>query len=468
MNIGSLPDMTLRCILKRVPRGLLPLLCEVSKLWRRSAKFIHFFSGLSLDSPAMSLDCLADETLLSILRRAPKGLLPLYMQVNRRWARLIRAYLDSAGWPSKHDTHATRYLSRALFDLSGASKRKFCVNDTLRQPECAVILSQNNASEADTMHMLRCDDRKDLAYNLRHAHYSQGINVPWLKRMRSRIGLREHLWRRNPSFEFAGSWRDIEREFGLTLHPLRRRVFQIAADDVSVVPDMAVEHRVLRHVMSSGAWRILQRLFEIVPDDLKGKYRTTLMHQAVYQRPHHTAPRLPPTRSVWTVLLENGIVPSSSTDKPWAITTWRELWLWQDAHPEGILSPVHMQAVLDVLTNTCAVPEVADLERCAAYGLTLSGQAVFTYVSFPETGANGVTDWILAWLEAEGSSTGVFDNRIAIGIDGMLHHPQRGLRSIVPLAIALGVDAWVPERCFSALVRANRERLRVIVAANSP
>jgi len=409
----------------------------------------------------MNIACLPDETLLSILKRVPIGLLPLYAEVCQRWRQLIAAYLDDVGWPSLDMVRVSRYRSDALHQLAcercpiaievhGHSLR------SLDQPKIEAFSGGNVALDG-IVGMMRREHalRFGVAYlpdeavglikdTLKQYVHDCAISLSWLQRV---LG-DECRTISEPTIQPRGiRWRtvaDVEAVFGpITASAWYRTRTMIMADQPQAVTDAAVaQRRFLYGACEYGAWRILEAILERQtarpPPSVVGEMFTRVLDGYNWCLPPLGAP------DTMVILLERGFCPSfRHVLRIWRFASWKGLWLYLDALPDPThVQPIQKDHAAGRLIDDGRIPTMADLEQCQRRGIVLSGIRVWGLVCSLAAVDSGVAD--LAVERCQGNT-------------------KRELARAAKQDARLVVQRRAPAR-----VRAAKERVRAALASPSP
>jgi len=407
----------------------------------------------------MSLAQLPDDVLRRILALQPKGLLPLYAEVCRRWRDHIAAMLDAEGWPDSDVVVKTYFRSPVLHCLAlerclpagDASGRAAAWFNTVHVEMRFEGLAAGNVSLDDAVRMRHREQRQcgvpetsreryvsSIRRAIGHYVFDRDTDLRWLKRLCNGDASCVHM----PYPRWRGmQWRsylEVIAVFdGLEVPDTAVQQSHILADDPRVVTDAVVaDIRFLYDACLAKAGRVLRALLArrtapLQPDQVQGMFNTVLVGYD-YDLPAQGV------RDVMVFLLERGYRPQATrvVQKVWLFASWKGLWLWLDALVGEAVDQSHRVGMaVTGLIRSNRMPSQADLERYSAMGGRLGGHDRARLVSSADACDSGVAAWVL-------------------------EHPAIADYSRISLQHGLQAVTYDSERCFPARVRAMRQRAR--------
>jgi len=403
----------------------------------------------------MNLARLPDETLRRILRRLPKGLLPLYAEVCKRWKHLIDEWLNQEGWPSQIEAYNSRYHSLSLCALATVRRRPLTHEEQARHAEgrlrlkyhynsdqwgWMVVASRYNVPALEALQMVNFERRVqgralsarevdtllatldaqymdatylqplyrlysvsvdvptwDLANLLRVGLFDPRVRLSWLLQMRALLSWipkvtaadcarRERTSKNRPLSDLAAAM-DVS---GVGMED--RVAIALGADDPTQLEVLDPKHfvkaamhpelRVFRAILAKHVDALPFHAFEDIMVRCGDSYHP-----------------LGPTPVV-SALLEAGVPMGPGTVPANRIfASWADMWCWLDAFPrrrDDVARLAQSAAIWFLSAVRHQPPTLADVQRYAALGCTLTLAQVQYATEISTTCANGVAEWLLA------------------------------------------------------------------------
>ena len=417
----------------------------------------------------MSFAQLPDETLRRILELLPVGLVPLYAEVNRRWARLVAAHLASVGWPLPHVTLASRFRSPALYWL--AVQRR---PDPLAR--CASVghpalnaLSDGNVPAAEALAMLDdhmgktppddwADGRTWLRHNLLYALFSSAVAQTWLKQMLDLVGCVPETLQRGylySEMRYDRSWANVTAAFGLEPTPEQLRESLFGLDDPAAIDNDSSLSACMADICMYSSVRVLKAAMAKFPIETHGPVADRWLRYCV----HHSG--RPASVSLLSVLLDHGLrLSAPATSKlplyAWSFLSWAGLLRWVSLLPEdapGISGHITGAAYGLFVANQS--PTLDELVRYRMLGGRLSMRLVYTAVSVCFACRPECIEWLLANISARELATG----ELRFGTMESRHYALLNMSMRWLVADALTPNRACPERYYPLHTQKRRARL---------
>ena len=426
----------------------------------------------------MSLAQLPDDVLRRILKRQPRGLLPLYAEVCQRFRRAVNSLLYDEGWPCNDAVYLTRYHSLTLHALSAQrsstapslrlarQQLRTMHTEGLAPSTAATILKQANPSFS-VLAPTASDNMDSAAGLMSHAVFDRIVPLEWLKAV---IDVAPDLqepgwWQRQPST--GRPRRSMAVVFAVLgpayiLTPLAaRNARMLDDDDPSLLLPGEMDASTLFRAIPRGSHRIVEHVVPRAGVANLSHFAPRLLALALREpAAERAAPMI-------TVLLTGGMPRLDASQLAtlqrhtlyWQFATWAEMFLWKEY--AGSCQHNRYTGAVNNLLQRGHLPSVSDCEKYTGDGHVINMRDLAHMYCAPDAHVSGLVAWLRAnvWtkqvVKAARSCRCPAKSYFSLNAPVLASAPTRVL-----LLDALTPDCVVPERHFSARVRRLRAELR--------